>query len=108
MSHVCADGFTYYAVLDMIFDGADIYPLDPNRNEAYRQKLPEIIGKKQNNWMTKPGCGQIMNYLGIMMCGKKNQPVYCYLLDSEKLKAAKEKATAVPNAPEFVSTNDIL
>jgi hypothetical protein len=108
ISHVIADGFTYYAILDMIFEGAEIFPMDPVRNEAYREKLPDVIGKKDEKWMTKPGCGQICNFLGIMCCGRKNMPVYCYTVDPEKLKAEKEKAKTAPGAPEFVSTNDIL
>ena len=39
---------------------------------------------------------------------KKNQPVHCFLIDKKKLVDAKEKAKEGPNAPEFVSTNDIL
>ena len=108
ISHVVADGFTYYTVLNMLFENAEIFPLDAIRNEKHRETLPDHIGKKAYKWMVNPGCGQIMNFLGLMCCGKKNQPVYCFLVDKTKLANAKAKAKEGPNAPEFVSTNDIL
>eukprot|EP00943_MAST-04B_sp_MAST-4B-sp1_P008655 g8655.t1 len=108
ISHACADGFTYYTILNMLFDGAEIFALEAVRNEKYRADLPEKIGKKASKWMMNPGCGQIMNFIGLMCCGRKNQPVYCFLVDPKKLTEAKENAKQGPNAPEFVSTNDIL
>ena len=108
ISHACADGFTYFTILNMLFEGAEVYPLDAVRNEKHRTTLPELVGKKANKWMTSASCGQIMNFIGIMCCGKKNQPVHCFFVDKNKLADAKEKAKEGPNAPEFVSTNDIL
>lgn len=107
MSHSVGDGFTYYSILNMLSSNVEPSAMDPVRNESLRKGLPAQVGEKEYKFMVSPGVCAICHYIGVAIKAKKNPP-QCFYLDKEKLKMAKEIASAEPGAAPFVSTNDIV
>ena len=108
MSHTVGDGHTYYSILNMLSSTAEIIAMDVVRKEEFSMEGAgaKITGEKEIKFMMNPGLCMMCYYMGIMM-RKKVEPA-CYLIDTEKLKALKEKAKTEPGAPSYVSTNDII
>jgi hypothetical protein len=107
MSHTVGDGHTYYTVLDMLSETAELTAMEVTRHEKFQDAIPDTMGKKEYDFMMNPPFCMICHYMGIMVTAKKVTP-QCFLLDKGKLDAAKAKAKAESGAAAFVSTNDIL
>ena len=108
MSHVIADGFTYYAILNMFSEtGEGPYPMIAERDESLRAGLPAAVGAKEYKSMTSPTFSAILNYIGAAMKAKSDPPT-CYYLDEDKLKTMKEEVAREADPAEYTSTNDIV
>lgn len=101
ISHVVCNGGGYYHIFNML-GGSEIKALSPVRKEDCHSRLPEFVGVEEEKFIKN---GLNFNFLGELLCHKKETRRYCFLLDDEKVKAAKE--TRKGDAP-FVSTNDII
>lgn len=107
MSHVIADGRTYYDVLNMLTPGADVVALVSTRVDSFRENMRKLCGEKELVWADSPGA--MAMYTFAMMpndiCGK----VSCsgFYVDEEKNTAAKT-AGAKEGGVAYVSTNDVL
>lgn len=107
MSHVIADGYTYYAILNMFSETAELYPMIAVRDESLRSGLPKAVGEKEYKRMISPTFSAILNYIWAAMKAKKDPPT-CYYLDEDKLKATKEELSKEDDPAPYTSTNDII
>ena len=108
MSHMIANGGTYYTIYNMIGDGK-ITALNTTRKQELSDRVPEWVGKKHYAYMTG-SLGNTLNAIGCLLCGKMPAS-YCFMIDDAKLKAAKDAAkAATPDMPDgmHISTNDVL
>ena len=108
MSHMIANGGTYTMIHNMIGDGK-IIALNTTRKQELSDKVPEWVGKKHYAYMTG-SIGNTLNAIGCLLFGKMPAS-FCFMIDDNKLKAAKEKAKdATPDLPDgmHISTNDVL
>jgi hypothetical protein len=102
LSHVIADGFTYYKLLAMISSSGTITSLNPKRKHEIEEQSKAAMGIKEKAWIATGSV--IYNVITGMLCGKKAW-FESYLLDPVRVE--KEKAQPGPGV-EFVSTNDVL
>lgn len=102
ISHVVADGYTYYKALGMLSAKEEITSLKPERRQSFVPELKAAVGPKE--YATVMGAAPLMlNFLGTMMFGGKPR-VRTFYVDSDKVKEAKTKSSGT----DFVSTNDVL
>eukprot|EP00927_Polykrikos_kofoidii_P083770 TRINITY_DN8658_c0_g1_i1.p1 TRINITY_DN8658_c0_g1~~TRINITY_DN8658_c0_g1_i1.p1 ORF type:complete len:423 (+),score=82.30 TRINITY_DN8658_c0_g1_i1:90-1358(+) len=107
VSHVIADGYTYYKILSMLGSQAEaaIVSLNPRRHHNFVPQLKEAVGEKEYN--TVMGAAPLMmNYFSTMTFGGKPR-VRSFFVDLSKIEEAKEKSKSEKTS-DFVSTNDIL
>ncbi|CAD7924617.1 unnamed protein product [Amoebophrya sp. A120] len=109
VSHVVADGYTYYKLLGMFSGSAPIISLNPVRKPAFLPAVKRAVGEAE--YKTVMGAPSlIVNYLSNMLFGKTPR-VYAFYVDAEKIEAAKKQhklKNAGADGTDFVSTNDIL
>ncbi|MBB6462203.1 hypothetical protein [Flammeovirga kamogawensis] len=102
ISHVIADGFTYYSILNMFSDDIKIESLNVNRKLDVSKQIPNYIGKDLYKFTNSISLG--INSLKGLVFGKKVQ-CFAYYVDTQKINAIKAD---LPSNIPFVSTNDIL
>lgn len=102
ISHCAGDGYTYFSILNMLSDGAQIKALNPVRKQDKSQLIADAI-KEDMSWFF--GCTFMMGIMCKLICGPKIN-YHARLVDPAKINAAKEDA--VKRGAKFVSTNDIL
>ena len=107
MSHAVADGYTYYAILNMLSCDAELYAMEVKRDDSLRDSLPEQVGKEAYASMISPGFCTICKYIGQALTAKSDPPVV-RLIDKVKLAEMKVKAQKEEGAAAFISTNDII
>jgi hypothetical protein len=115
MSHVVADGATYYKLLDMICSiGEDcIERLDPVRIMRTKEMQKAVTGKMQSAGPFTSSAGIFHFLWGAIaekLRGRKTYPCFRFL-DPEKMQVLKDafmKEKGVTNDVQFVSTNDII
>lgn len=101
-SHVIIDGFTYYKLLSMLCDGAEIKAMNPVRKHEIMEQSKQAMGEKESLFAN--GGGVLCNVLGGLMCGSKPL-IESFYVDKEKVNALKAQKG---NDVDFVSTNDVL
>lgn len=102
VSHVVADGYTYYKLLGQLSARAEPAPLHPERHHDFLPRLKEAVGRKAyDTYMGSVPL--IMNYMGNMLFGGKPR-VRAFYVEAAKVEAAKKTSTGTA----FVSTNDVL
>ena len=103
LSHVVADGYTYYEILNLLSLNAPMKVLNPIRKPGFTEALTAALGKTESNYPAS--AGYLFNALGNMIFGKKPK-VCAHYIDKDKVDAAKarEAGGTVP----FVSTNDVV
>ena len=106
LSHVVADGSTYYAVFNMLSEGAEITALNAQRKmdlactgAAFKAK----VGNKEASMSF--GMGYMCNMLCAMKCGPKRK-ARAYSLNMDRIAAAKNRVDK--SKVDFVSTNDVV
>jgi len=104
ISHTIADGYTYYAVYNMLSTSAAITALSPARKDSFSVDLAGAVGTAETKlyWST----GFLLNCAGSMLFGGKVQS-RCRLVDPAKVAAGKASAKNDGDSA-FVSTNDLL
>jgi hypothetical protein len=103
ISHVIADGYTYYEILNLLSLNTQMKVLNPVRKSGFTKSLETALGKKEANF---PGtAGYMFNAMGNMMFGSKPK-VRAHFIDRDKVAAAKAKEAG--QSVPFVSTNDVV
>ena len=105
ISHVVADGRTYYEIFKMLQPGSDsVRSLDSTRVQTFSEKMLDAYNRKALEWAESASAGML--FMTSMMFAPKP---YCYAfhLDDEKVAEAKRKG-AEGSGVDYVTTNDVL
>ena len=90
MSHIIADGYTAYAILNMLLtkDEASVVALEPERDHSFDTKLAEAIGPEEKAILdfSLPG---ILNALGKPLFPKTPKAL-CFRLNTQAIEAEKQ------------------
>jgi len=90
VSHVIADGYTYYKALQMLSMKEEITTLNPERRHSFVPELKEAVGEEVYD--TVMGAAPlIMNYLGSMICGSTPR-VRAFYIDADKVQQAETRS----------------
>lgn len=103
VSHVIADGHTYYKLLSMLSGGA-VEAMAVERKHEFEDALVTAMGVEEHKLAYSGGV--ICNVVCGMICGGKPL-IESYYTDEDKIAAAKA-AGAKEDGVEYVSTNDIV
>ena len=106
MSHVIADGYTFYKILSMMSSDTQIEAMEAQRNNEAIERTNEVLGDKETRFMTS--FPQVLNWAGRIGCRPREK--WC-AFKIDKLKTRQAKAVAVEETGAdvpFVSTNDII
>ncbi|CAL1164991.1 unnamed protein product [Cladocopium goreaui] len=105
ISHIVADGHTYYKLFEMLTQNVELTSLNPRRKVHFNQKRIQAVGQRQYDFIYSPQ--YVLNCLsGKLLYGKPR--CRAYLVNSERV--AEIKASQIKEHPDvpFVSTNDVL
>ena len=112
MSHVIGDGYTFYAVHNMLNSSAGVWAMEPRRIAESPAAQERAMGKAGLGLVTPPAC--IIKVLGGMLWSKTLAPYVGHgptskilEIDLEAMSATKGRV-AKEEGVEFVSTNDVL
>lgn len=104
VSHMIADGFTYYQLLSFLSQDVQVAALSPERKDKFAVDQKAVMGKAESTWAYSGAT--LCNIVGSMLCGKKGE-IVCFQVDESKVGREKENARA-GSRKGFVSTNDIF
>jgi len=105
LSHVIADGYTYYEILNLLSLQLPMKALNPIRKRDFPTALEAALGKAEYAF---PGsAGYMCNALANMIFGATPK-IRAHFIDKGKVAAAKAKEQAVGGPVPFVSTNDVV
>lgn len=103
LSHIIADGYTYYEIFNLLSLKAPMKVLNPIRKPGFGKALKAAVGTAEYAF---PGtAGYLFNALGGMLFGSKPK-IRAHFIDKEKVAAAKAKEAG--GSVPFVSTNDVV
>eukprot|EP00500_Bicosoecida_sp_ms1_P011866 CAMPEP_0203830648 /NCGR_PEP_ID=MMETSP0115-20131106/66466_1 /ASSEMBLY_ACC=CAM_ASM_000227 /TAXON_ID=33651 /ORGANISM="Bicosoecid sp, Strain ms1" /LENGTH=484 /DNA_ID=CAMNT_0050739709 /DNA_START=86 /DNA_END=1536 /DNA_ORIENTATION=- len=106
VSHTVADGYTYYALMNMLSARAPVGTLRVARKEHYSADWARAVGADVHSMVF--GTTFAMNYAGTMLFHGKPR-VHLRLVDGEVVAAAKRAVKdAGVSGVKFVSTNDVV
>lgn len=105
LSHVVADGHTYYTILDMLHDKNEVFSMNVDRSERYEEAMGEMFGEKVTKW------NESKKFLANLVLSSLNpfakKSYFNHHVDKSKVKSRKA-AVKKTDKVKFVSTNDIL
>jgi len=104
ISHIAADGYTYYKIFNSLFTNNPVEVLQPKRYRQADEKIAEAVGKQEYDYLFSAPF--ILNAITGGLFGKKAK-CYAFYVEPDKVKEAKFKSSSQSNVG-FVSTNDIL
>ncbi|GMH60257.1 hypothetical protein TL16_g03011 [Triparma laevis f. inornata] len=104
ISHVIADGRTYYDIFNMLSPGTSVRELNSARAMTFSETMRDACGRKELAWMDS--LPAICMMIPVMACPKK--PVCCaFEIDPARVEEMKASAARDGGVP-YVTTNDIL
>lgn len=106
LSHVPADGYTYYTLLNAFFDPSKMITMNYVRNFEAVNKIEDFVGKV--NFKFPSSAPMIVNMMRNMIFGSKTQ-YFSRFVDEEKVAIVKEAYTNDEKSEyPFISTNDVI
>jgi len=105
ISHIAADGYTYYKIFNSLFSENPIEKLRPKRHLHADKAIRTAVGEKQYDYLFSPAF--ILNAIKGALFGQKAKCL-AYYLDTDKIADAKSKVIKKNSKINFVSTNDII
>ena len=105
ISHIAADGYTYYKIFNSLFSENPIETLQPKRHLQADKAIRTAVGAKQYDYLFSPSF--ILNAIKGALFGQKAK-CFAYYLDSDKIADVKSKVIKKNSKINFVSTNDII
>jgi len=106
ISHVPADGYTYYKLLNAFFDPSQMTAMNYQRKFEAVDKIEDFIGK--TNYRFTSSAPMIVNVLKNLLFGKKVE-YFSRFVDEEKVGTIKDAYAADENSEfPFISTNDVI
>jgi len=115
LSHIIADGHTYYRIMSMLCGNDDTTTIEPliyERISTTATQQAAAVGQPNYDFFARPGPAFFINYFGGFVksrtIGPVNQCVFA-LVDEGRMKNEKAQAVARSgDSVKFVSTNDVL
>ena len=105
LSHVIADGFTYYKLLSMLSAKGDVTALRPVRKHDIVAQAERATGPKEFKWLNSGAV--ICKVLANMACGSK-PVVESHYIDPARMLECKSAADTAGAGVQYVSSNDVL
>ncbi|WP_108807995.1 hypothetical protein [Aquimarina spinulae] len=105
ISHVVADGYTYYKIFNQLFTDKPVEQFEAKRNQEAADRVTEVVGKKSFKFFHSAPF--ILNLVKGAIFGKKTK-CYGFYVEPEKINIAKNQAKENSSSVDYVSTNDIL
>jgi len=106
ISHVAADGYTYYKILNSFFDPSQMSVMNYQRKIKESEKIKEFIGDINYNFAGS--LALIVNILKNLIFGRKVKYLSRYI-DENKIDTIKSEYLAGDTKEfPFLSTNDII
>lgn len=103
MSHVIADGHTYYHILAMLSENVEVVTaMNFKRHEGMEKDIATAMGKEESEFLYSGSV--ICNVICGMLCGKKPL-IEAYTVDASKVQKIKD---VKKEGEAKMSTNDIL
>jgi len=108
MSHVVADGHTFYTIHNMLTPGATVVAMRYKRDLAFDKRICDFLGHKRWQLLTD-NKGLLIHQIGrILLASKilKTEPLN-FFVNQDYLKEKKRQHKATPETP-YISTNDVI
>ena len=112
LSHVIADGFTFYKLHAMLDKDTPVIAMKVDRSDNFLPELTKLIGKKAVDWVHSP-----LLLVGLIGCSLFRSKMRTYIVEVDNkwieeqkkaFAATKAAGSAEAAGVEFVSTNDII
>ncbi|MBL6449562.1 hypothetical protein JMN32_24835 [Fulvivirga sp. 29W222] len=104
ISHVAADGFTYYKIFNQLFSNGPVEQLEVRRKQDAANKVTDIVGKKPFKFFHSAPF--VMNLLKGALFGKKTK-CYGFYIEPDRITSAKNQVNG-HSGVDYISTNDII
>ncbi|WP_459212156.1 hypothetical protein [Aquimarina rhabdastrellae] len=106
ISHVVADGYTYYKIFNQLFTDKPVELLEVRRKQDAADRVTEIVGKKSFKFFHSAPF--ILNLVGGAIFGKKTKS-YGFFVEPERINQVKTQIKENSGSGvDYISTNDIL
>lgn len=106
LSHIPADGYTYYKLLNAFFNPSKMIAMNYQRKFDKAEQIEGFIGK--TNYRFTLSAPMVVNVLKNLIFGKKVQ-FFSRYVDEEKVSSIKEAYSKDAKSEfPFISTNDII
>ncbi|EZH71967.1 hypothetical protein ATO12_04940 [Aquimarina atlantica] len=106
ISHVVADGYTYYKIFNQLFTDKSVESLEVKRKQDAADRVTEIVGKKSFKFFHSAPF--ILNLVGGAIFGKKTKS-YGFYIEPERINKVKTQIKENSGSGvDYISTNDIL
>ena len=103
VSHVIADGFTFYKLNTMLSKEVEVTALAVAR-KPIQKEMRELIGAEEERWVSRPPIGKLIGFVSTILF-KPTPKCTMFKVDSAWIGQQKQEAKGEVS---FVSTNDIL
>lgn len=112
LSHVLADGHTYYRVYNMLSESEPVVPLPVRRKPGATEAADRAMGgAAESGFLQRPRPGLLLRLAASTLMGKIIGPpcaVAVFSLDEAFVARQKAAAKKENGGTEFVSTNDVI
>ncbi|WP_438426451.1 hypothetical protein [Aquimarina macrocephali] len=106
ISHVVADGYTYYKIFNQLFTDKPVERLAAQRNQKAADRVTEVVGQKSFKFFHSAPF--ILNLVKGAIFGKKTK-CYGFYVEPKKIDTAKNQVKEnSTSGVDYISTNDIL
>ncbi|CAK9113113.1 unnamed protein product [Durusdinium trenchii] len=105
ISHIIADGHTYYKLFSMLTQDIPVVSLNPSRKLHFHRQRLAAVGESEYDFIYSPG--YVLNCLGSKVLYGRPR-CRAYLVDAQKMNDVKVREAETHHDLSFVSTNDVL
>jgi len=106
VSHVLADGYTFYALQNMLDRNTPVTAMEVVRHSQYMPELRRLLGSIYVDWIHSP-----LVLFGLLGCAAFRGPMQVHMVrvDNDWIQAQKDEyLQRSGQSVSFVSTNDVL
>ena len=105
ISHIAADGYTYYRIFNSLFSHEPPPVMKVTRNHQAGEAVANAVGRKEYDYLFSAPF--IINAIKGAIFGKKAK-CYAYYVDLKKISEQKKSVAIGKSDTNYVSTNDLL
>ncbi|UII31928.1 hypothetical protein LVD17_26935 [Fulvivirga ulvae] len=104
ISHMVADGYTYYRIFNQLFTSGPVEQLEVKRKQDAANKVTDVVGQKSFKFFHSAPF--VMNMIKGALFGKKTK-CYGFYVEPDRITSAKNQVNG-HSGVEYISTNDII